>query len=98
MKEKKEQTSVSEHCENFTMVMSTKERRVAKINARDISILVLPKEKEALDYEETKAEGHKKGEAEYNCEEDVPDNPPCAEEQEPLEDGWFCPKCSESPC
>jgi hypothetical protein len=45
----------------------------------------------------TKAEGLK-AEAKETCEEELPDNPPCAEEDEPMEDGWFCPQCSELPC
>jgi hypothetical protein len=32
------------------------------------------------------------------CEEEVPDNPLYAEEQEPPEDGWFCLKCPKLPC
>ena len=48
------------------------------------TILVLPDKEKTLDEEETKAEGQKEGEAEQKCEEELPDNPPCAEEQEPL--------------
>jgi Zn ribbon nucleic-acid-binding protein len=80
------------------MVMGANERRVANINARDISILVLPNSEEKnTKKEKTKAEGLKV-EAEETCEEEQPDNPPCAEEDEPTDDGWFCPQCSESPC
>ncbi len=39
---KKTRTWASEHRKNFSMVMFANERRVANINARDISILVLP--------------------------------------------------------
>jgi hypothetical protein len=58
---------------------------------------VLPHEEKTLDEEETKAEGST-GEAEQKCEKELTGNPPCAEEQEPPEDGWFCPQCSELPC
>jgi hypothetical protein len=67
------------------------ERRVANIDARDISILVLPdSEEKTTKKEKTKAEGLKV-EAKETCEEDLPDNTPCAEEEEPPEDGWFAP-------
>jgi hypothetical protein len=46
---------------------------------------------------ETKAEGLKV-EAKETCEEELPDNPPCAAEDEPTEDGWFCLQCLENPC
>jgi hypothetical protein len=36
----------------------------------------------------TKKEGYRK-EGKEECEEEVPNNPLSAEEQEPLEDGWF---------
>jgi hypothetical protein len=42
MDKKKERTWASEHRKNFSLVMSADERRVAKIDARDISTLVLP--------------------------------------------------------
>jgi Zn ribbon nucleic-acid-binding protein len=94
---KKTRTWASEHRKNFSMVMFANERRVANINARDISILVLPdSEEKTIKKEETKAEGPKV-EAEETCEEELPDNPPCAEEDEPKEDGWLCPQCLESP-
>ena len=98
MDKKQERTWASEHRKNFAMVMSAEERRVASIDARDISILVLPDKEKTLDEEDTKAEGQKEGKAEQKCEEKLPDNPPCVEEQEPPEDRWFCPQCSESPC
>jgi hypothetical protein len=80
------------------MDMGANKRRVANIDARDISILVLPYSKEKnKKKEKTKAEGLKV-EAKETCEEELPDNPLCAEEEEPPEDGWFCPHCSESPC
>jgi hypothetical protein len=69
-----------------------------KIVARDISTLVLPSsEEKTVKKEETKAKGLKV-EAAEKCEEELPDNPPSAEEDEPPEDGWFCPHCSASPC
>ena len=81
------------------MVVSAEERRIANVDARDISILVLPEKEKTLDEEETKAEGQKEGEAEPKCEEKLPDNPPSVEEEEEApEDGWFCQECSESPC
>jgi hypothetical protein len=91
------------------MVMGANERRVANIDARDISILVLPdSEEKTTKKEKTKTEGLKVEAKEMceeelpddpeRCEEELPDNPPCAEEDEPPEDGWFCPHCSESPC
>jgi hypothetical protein len=98
MEKKQERTWASEHRKNFAITMSAEERGVANIDARDISILVLPDKEKTLDEEETKAEGQKEGEAEQKCEEELPNNPPCAEEQEPPEDRWFCPQCSESPC
>jgi hypothetical protein len=80
------------------MVMGANERRVANMDARDISILVLPdSEEKTKKKEKTKAEGLKV-EAKETCEEELPDNPLCAEEEEPPEDGWFCPHCSELPC
>jgi hypothetical protein len=80
------------------MVMSANKRRVANIDARDISILVLPDSAErTIKKEETQAEGLKV-EAKQTCEEELPDNLPCAEEDEPTEDRCFCPQCSESPC
>jgi hypothetical protein len=77
--------------------MSAEKRHLANIDARDISILVLPDKEKTLDEEKTKAEGDK-GEAEHKCEEELPHNLPCVEEQEPPEYGWFCPQCSELPC
>ena len=103
MDKKKERTWASEHRQNFSLVMSADERRVAKIDARDISTLVLPdSEEKKTKKEKTNAEGLKV-EAAEKCEEELPDNPPSAEEDEPTEDeptddGWFCPHCSESPC
>ena len=103
MEKKKERTWSSEHRRNFSMVISTDERRAANIDEKDISILVLPDSKEkTVKKEETKAEGLKV-EAGEKCEEELPDNLPSAEEDEPtedepMEDGWFCPHCSESPC
>ncbi len=102
MDKKKERTWASEHRQNFSLVMSADERRVAKIDARDISTLVLPdSEEKTTKKEKTNAEGLKV-EAAEKCEEELPDNPPSAEESaeedEPTEDGWFCPHCSESPC
>jgi hypothetical protein len=98
MDKKKERTWASEHRKNFSLVMSADERRVANIDPRDISTLVLPdSEEKTVKKEETKAEGLKV-EAAEKCEEELPDNPPDAEEDEPPEDGWFCPHCSESPC
>jgi hypothetical protein len=80
------------------MVMSANERRAANINARDISMLVLPdSEEKTVKKEETKAEGLKV-EVEETCEEELPDNPPCAEEDKPPEDRWFCPQFLELPC
>ncbi len=65
-KEKK-QTWSSEHRKNFNMVMSADERHVANIDAKDISILVLPDSNEKpVKKEETKAEGVKV-EAEEEC-------------------------------
>jgi hypothetical protein len=40
--DQKKRTWASEHRKNFSMVMGANERRVANIDARDISILVLP--------------------------------------------------------
>jgi hypothetical protein len=98
MDKKKERTWASDHRKNFSLVMSADERRVAKIDARDISTLVLPdSEEKTVKKEETKAEGLNV-EAAEKCEEELPDNPPSAEEDEPPEDGWFCPHCLESPC
>jgi hypothetical protein len=89
---KKEETWASEHRKNFSMAMSADKRRVANIDARDIFVLVLPGSSEkTVKKEETKVEGLKV-EAEEKCEEELPDNPPCAEEDEPLEE-----QCSESP-
>jgi hypothetical protein len=80
------------------MVMGANKRRVANIDARDISTLVLPGSKEkTTKKEKTKAEGLKV-EAEETCEEELPANPPCAEGDEPTDDRWFCPQCLESPC
>jgi hypothetical protein len=80
------------------MVMSAKERRVTNIDARDIAILVLPDSVETkVKEEQSETEGRNKGEVE-KCEEQLPGNPPYAEEQEPPEDGWFCLQCSESSC
>jgi hypothetical protein len=42
MDKKNPRTLASEHRKNFRMVMGANERRVANIDARDISILVLP--------------------------------------------------------
>lgn len=39
MKKTQERAWASEHGQNFTMVMSAKERRAANVDARDISIL-----------------------------------------------------------
>jgi hypothetical protein len=98
MDQRKNRTEASEHRKTFSLDMGAKERRVADIDARDISILVLPdSEEKNKKKEKTKAEGLKV-EAKATCEEELPDNPPCAEEEEPTEDGWFCPHCSESPC
>jgi hypothetical protein len=97
-KEKK-RTWSSEHRTNFNMVMSADDRRVANIDAKDISILVLPdSNEEPVKKEETKAE-EVKVEAEEKCEDELADNPPSVEEEEEApEDGWFCLECSESPC
>jgi hypothetical protein len=90
---KKNRTWASEHRKNFSMVMGANKRRVANINARYISMLVLPNsEEKTAKKEKTKAEGLKV-EAKETCEEELPDNPPCGEEEEPPEDGWFCPHC-----
>ena len=99
MKKEKELTCSYKHCRNFSMDMSGDERRVANIDAEDISILVLPDSNEkTVKKEETKAEGVKV-EAEEKCEDELPDNPPSVEEEEEApEDGWFCQECSESPC
>jgi hypothetical protein len=60
--------------------MSADERRVAQIDARNISTLVLPNsEGKTVKKEETKAEGLKV-EAAEKCEEELPGNPPSAEE------------------
>jgi hypothetical protein len=102
MDKKKERTWASEHRQNFSLVMSADERRVAKIDARDISTLVLPDSEEKKTKKEKTNEEGLKVEAAEKCEEELPDNPPSAEESaeedEPTEDGWFCPHCSESPC
>jgi hypothetical protein len=96
--DKKKRTWASEHRKNFSMVMGANERRVANIDTRDISILVLPGSEEKTTKKiKTKAEGLKV-EAKETCEEELPDNPPCAEEDEPTDDVWFCPQCLESPC
>jgi hypothetical protein len=80
MDKKKEQTWASEHRKNFSLVMSADERRVAQIDARNISTLVLPNsEGKTVKKEETKAEGLKV-EAAEKCEEELPGNPPSAEE------------------
>jgi hypothetical protein len=100
MDKNKTRTWASEHRKNFSMVLmgANKRRVAANIDARDISILVLPdSEEKTTKKEKTKAEGLKV-EAKETCEEELPDNPPCAEEDEPPEDGWFFPHCSESLC
>jgi hypothetical protein len=50
MEKKKERTWASEHHQNFAMVMSAEERRVANIDARNIAVLlVLPEKEKAMD-------------------------------------------------
>jgi hypothetical protein len=94
----KMETWASEHRRNNTMVMSAEEKRVANVDPREISICTLPNsERKTVTKEEPKVKEYKK-ERKEECEEEGPDNPPCVEEQEPPEDGWFCPQCSESPC
>jgi hypothetical protein len=78
------------------MVMSAEERRVANLDAEELSICILPDlEGKIVMEEESKTEGSKVG-VQDKCEEEVPGNLPCAEEQDPPEDGWFCPQSSES--
>jgi hypothetical protein len=88
-----ERTWSSEHRCNQTMVMSAEERRATNLDARDISICTLP------DNEEKKKVTKDGGRHEEDeCEEEMPDSPPCVEEQDTPEDNWFCIHCSDSPC
>jgi hypothetical protein len=78
--------------------MSAEERCVANMDAREISNCCLPhSEGEAMIEEERKTKQQKVG-VQDKCEEEAPHNLPHAEEQEPPEDWWFCPHCSELPC
>jgi hypothetical protein len=80
------------------MEMSFKGKRKAKLDPREVSICVLPNsEVKTVADQKTKKEEYKK-EGKEECGEEAPNNQPCAEEEEHPEDGWFCPKCLESPC
>jgi hypothetical protein len=73
------------------------QKSVANLDPREVSICILPdSEGKTVTEEKTKKERYK-GVGKDECEEEVPGNPPCAGEQEPPEDGWFCPQYSESP-
>jgi hypothetical protein len=74
--------------------------RVANLDTLEISICILPtSEEEMKGREERRGEGKTAiGHIEDECEEHLPNNLPCAEEEEPLEDKLFCPHGSDSPC
>jgi hypothetical protein len=104
MDKKDKRTWSAEHRRNCTMVMSAEERRVANMSAREFSFHILLDSNKKVKVEGKmviKHEGEKakeKGGVEDKCEEELPDNPPFVEEEEPPEDAWFCPNCSDSPC
>jgi hypothetical protein len=104
MEKKEKRTWSSEHRRNLSIVMSANEKRVANMDAREVSICVLPDSNKKVKVEGkmvVKQEGNKAKEkegVEDKCEEELPDNPPSVEQEEPPEDAWFCPQCSDSPC
>jgi hypothetical protein len=104
MDKKNKRTWSAEHRRNCTIVMSAEERRVANMSATEVSIRVLPGSNKKVKVEAKTVMKHEGDEAkekrgvDKKCEEELPDNPPSVEHEEPPEDAWFCPKCSDSPC
>ena len=97
-------TESSEHRPNWNTVMSEeeqcarKERRVPNVGTKEVSIARIVPECGVNKKVKEDRSGQSKRGREDECEANVADNERSMEVQEPPEDRWFCPTCSDTPC